>query len=281
MLQLISIGALVSLMLWSGLLSSFSDIRGVLRDYAFLGRAIVLSVIVVPLLAVLFSRLLSVPGEIETGIILMAVSGGVPFLPLSVRKAQGEHQAAVGLVFVLATISVITAPITMKLIAPTTVTATLPVGKFFLTLVVFQLVPLLIGLFIAGAWPAFAGGLKRVAAVICAICLVGFFVVIAVPIGQSFAKLFGSHGLLAILLVVVAALAAGWFAGGSDPGRRVVISMATGIRNPGLALLIASTSFAGTIVVPTVMVYLIIQMIAAGVAGTVFQRARASSATSP
>jgi BASS family bile acid:Na+ symporter len=280
MLQVFAISTLVSLMLWSGLQSSFSAIRAVLRDYGFLARAVILSVVVVPLLAVLASRLLAVPDDIETGIILMAVSGGVPFLPLPVRKAQGEHQAAIGLVFVLSSISVITAPITVNLVAPTEVTASLPVARFFLTLVVFQLVPLLIGLFITGAWPAFAGGFKRVAAVICVICIVTLLVLLAVPVGQAFSKLFGSHGLLAILLVVVVSLALGWFAGGTDRGRRVVISMATGIRNPGMALLIANTSFAGTIVVPTVMVYLVIQAVAAGVAASLFKRGATSGTAS-
>jgi BASS family bile acid:Na+ symporter len=277
MQQVLAIGTLVSLMLWAGLESSFSDIRTVLRDYGFLARALILSVIVVPLLAVLFSRLLAVPNDIETGIILMAVSGGVPFLPLSVKKPQGETQAAIGLVFLLSAVSVVTAPITINLVAPTEVTATLPITRFLLTLVVFQLVPLLIGLFIAGAWPTFAGGLKRVAAVVVVICLVAFFVILAVPVAQSFAKLYGSHGLIAIVLVVAVSLVLGWIGGGSDRGKRVVISLATGLRNPGLALLIANTSFAGSIVVPTVIVYLMIQVVSAGVAGALMNRSRASA----
>ena len=278
--QALAIGLLVSLMLWSGLQSSFADIRAVLRDYGFLARAIALSVLVVPLLAVLSCRLLAVPHDIETGVILMAVSGGVPFLPLAIRRPHGELQAALSLVFILSAVSVITAPITVNLIAPTDVTASLPIARFFLTLVVFQLVPLLIGLFIAGVWPAFAGGLRRVAAAICVIALVGLLVILAVPVAHSFAKIYGSHGLMAILIVVILSLVLGWFAGGSDRGKRVVITMATGLRNPGLALLIANTSFAGTIVVPTVMVYLVIQVVGSAAAGTLLARGGKSGAAS-
>jgi bile acid:Na+ symporter, BASS family len=272
LLQVLSIVTLVSLMLWSGLQSSFGDIRAVLRDYGFLTRAVLLSVVVVPFLAVLFCRLLRVPDDIETGVILMAVSGGVPFLPLAARKGQGEHQAAIALVFLLSIVSVFTAPLTVNLVAPTDVTASLPVGRFFLTLVLFQLVPLLLGLAVAGAWPTFAGGLKRVAAVIGLVCLVALLAIIAAPAAESFAKLYGSRALIAITLVVVTAFASGWLAGGRDRGRRVVISLATGLRNPGLAFLIANTNFAGTIVVSTVMVYLVIQALGAAVASAVFKR---------
>lgn len=259
---------LVSLMLWCGLQSEPGAIRKVLGDYGLLVRAILLSVVVVPLLAIIFSRLLHVEPEIETGIILMAASGGVPFLPLTTRKAGGEQAVALSLVFVLAVVSVFTAPLTVNLVSPQDVH--LPVGRFVLTLALFQLVPLLIGVLINRANPGFAKSFKRVAAIIGIISLVVVLVLLGGPIIHQFGRVFGTGGILAMLGVTVASLVLGWLFGGAQRPRRVVVALATELRNPGLALLIANTSFPKSLAASVCLVYLVIQFLVATIGAKLF-----------
>jgi BASS family bile acid:Na+ symporter len=263
MMQIVVAVLLVSLMLWAGLQSPPGAIRAVLRDYGLLSRAILLSVIVVPALAVIFSRLLHVDPMIETGIIIMAASGGVPFLPLTTKSAGGDMPVALSLVFVLALISVVTAPLTANLVSPEAVS--LPIGKFALTLVLFQLVPLLVGLLINATNPAFASVLRRVAAVIGIIALVTVLVLLAGPIAHDFGRVWGTGGILAMVGTTIFALIFGWLFGGKDRPRRVDVALATELRNPGLALLIANTSFPKSIVVSACIVYFVVQALVAAI----------------
>lgn len=274
MLKIVILVTLVSLMLWSGLQCRIGDIREVLRDYGFIAKAILLSVVGVPLLALGVSRLLTLPPDIAMGIMLMAVAGGVPFLPLTADKAKGEHRAAVTLVFLLAAISVITAPITVNLVEPKAETANLPVGRFIVTLLISQLMPLLIGMLIAEWRPALADTLTRVFKAITTIAAVVFLVLIAGKVASEFSILFGTKGILAIVLVVAASMVVAWFVGAGDGARRPVLTDAIGLRNPGMAVLIANASFAGVpIVVSAIIVYLVVQMIAGAVGGTLMKRA--------
>src|SRR5215469_16051871 len=107
---------LVSLNVWAGLECRFGEVRAALADFGFTARALVLSVILVPLLALLFSRLIGLGVGFEIGIMLMAVSGGVPFLPLATSNAGGDIRASVSLVFLLSLVSIFTAPLTLNLL---------------------------------------------------------------------------------------------------------------------------------------------------------------------
>jgi BASS family bile acid:Na+ symporter len=269
------------LMLQAGLQSSVADILKALKRPALMTRAIVLNVVVVPLLALLLCRLFGLAEGIATGILLMAIAPGVPFLPFAGGRAKGGHLAfAVELVFVLAFISVLTAPLTAKLILPGHENVQLPFGKFIATLVLFQLLPLLIGLFVSQRNERFAQILFKLTTVLLPLCIVGILAVLIVPMSKAVATLFGSGGLLVIALVVLLSMLLGWLGGGGDRGDRITLSIGTGLRNPGLGALIATSTFAGTIVVPTVLAYLLLQIILNVPVGIYFKRElRANSAT--
>jgi BASS family bile acid:Na+ symporter len=68
-------------------------------------------------------------------------------------------------------------------------------------------------------------------------------------------------GLMGMLILLGLSLGAGWSAGGQDDENRKAVALTTAIRNVGLGLVIASSAFAGTSVVTTVVVYGLLQLL--------------------
>lgn len=67
--------------------------------------------------------------------------------------------------------------------------------------------------------------------------------------------------ILAMLILLGVSLGAGWSAGGRSDQDRRAVALTTTIRNVGLGLIIASSTFAGTPVVATVLTYGLIQLL--------------------
>jgi len=274
MLNIAIICMLVALMVWAGLQCHFGELRAALADFGLTARAVVLSVVLVPLLALAFSRLLHIDPNFEAGIMLMAVSGGVPFLPLAVRSAGGEIHAAISLLFVLSLLGVFTAPATLALLAGQIEIHSLPVGTFIGKLLVLQFLPLMVGTAIASlAKPGLVKLLLRTFQVITYASIVVVLVLLGPKIGQSLAAVFSTGTLLAIVLVIATSMVIAWFAGGRDLGKRKDLVDATALRNPALALLLAQASDPGPLANSAIIAYLVVQIVASAAAAPIMRRA--------
>ncbi|MBV8365452.1 MAG: bile acid:sodium symporter [Candidatus Eremiobacteraeota bacterium] len=274
MLNIGIICMLVALMLWAGLQCTLGDLRAALSDYVFAIRAIVLSVVVVPLLALAFCRLLHIGPDFEVGILMMAVSGGVPFLPLAVRTAGGDMRAAVALVFLLSLVGVFTAPITIAVLAAQIEIHELPVKAFIVKLLVLQFLPLVVGMVIGSiAKPGLVGVLVRLFQVITYASIAVVLVILAPKIGQAFVTVFATGTILTIALVIGTSMIIAWFFGGRDLGKRKDLTDAIGLRNPALALLLAQASDPGPLANSAIIAYLVLQIVADQVAAPLMKRA--------
>ena len=134
------------------------------------------------------------------------------------------------------------------------------VARMVGTLLIAQFLPLCIGLGVRQWRPAFAARLKRPAnllSVVLNLATLGVILtaqwrmIMAIP-------LVAYTGMLALVL---AALAAGWLCSGSGKERRTAMVMATAVRNVGVALVIATTSFPGTRAVAAATVFALFQTI--------------------
>ena len=265
---------LVSLTLGAGLQVERDHLLESLKNIGLLGRALLANVVIVPVLGVLLVRLFRLPEHVATGVLLMAIAPGVPFVLASVRKRGGRLGFAVELAFILPLISVITVPITALLVFPGS-HAQIPFLRFFTTLVLFQLVPLIAGVLIAGRWPALAARMGRPLQVIffgsalVLIALLGATLVHAVTI------VYGSNGMWAILVLTIAATFTGWLLGGPHQEDRRVLAIGTALRNIGLCALVATATIRNPEVTATVLIYLVIQLIVTTLTGIYFTRTAA------
>jgi bile acid:Na+ symporter, BASS family len=271
---------LVSLMVWAGLQVNREHLMEVLRNTGLLTRMFVANFIIVPIVAVLVVRLFRLDDLVATGILLMAIAPGAPFEPLAAgHKKGGSTGFAICMAFLMPALSIITAPITAALVLPASMNH-VAVGSFIVTLVLFQLIPLLIGLFINDRWPGTAVKLQRIAMLVFLLSVVVVFVLLFPKIVEAFSTVFGTRGNLAAVVVVVLSAITGWLFGGQDIAYRRTMAIGTVLRNIGLATLFATHAFSGTIVEAVVLTYFIIQIVVGALLGTVLKRRAAQPSLS-
>jgi BASS family bile acid:Na+ symporter len=260
--KIIAIVMLVSLMMGAGLEISREHLIAVLKNYSLLARALLANFIIVPVLGVLIARVFHLDEYVAIGFLLMAIAPGVPFLVQAAgRKPGGSLGLATALAFIMPALSILTIPLTTRLIFPPDAQAHVPFVQLVVTLVVFQLVPLLIGLLIADRAPTIAGKLQRPLLLLFVVTLVVLLVALGPALLKAVASVYGSRGMLAILAITLLSLVSGWVFGGPSDEYRRTLSIATCLRNIGACAVIATASFPDTLVAPTVLTYLLIQVL--------------------
>jgi BASS family bile acid:Na+ symporter len=270
---------LVSLMFLVGLLVPPGDVLATLKNPSLIVRALVANVVLMPLLAILITDAVRLPEDIAIGVLLMSAAPGVPFLPRMVGSAKGNLPFAVGLMFVLQVASVVTTPVTLNLILPVDAAVRVPVLRVVVTLVLFQLVPLVLGTYVRHRSATVAGALARPIRLLSLLGLVGTIVFLIVPHLDVLGKVFGGGALLIMLGLVVVAWPIGWALGGPEVGTRKTLALGTSMRNVGLCLLVASRNFPETGVAAAVGSYLVIQAVANLIFSKYLGRAPETTAT--
>ncbi len=219
---------------------------------ALFARILIGSCLLVPLGALVlikFSLALPVAPPVRFAIVLMALS---PSAPLTLHKAgrKGGDREMAALLQVLAAIAaIITIPLMADLFRQVfTVSGwDLAHAEVALQVLVVQVLPLLLGLGLRRWFPALAvrlvGHLEKVAnglLLLLMLVILGF----TLPALGSFL----ADNLIALPLMVVMVawcLALGWLLAGPDPAESTTTALVTSMRNPGLALLFASTNAPG------------------------------------
>ena len=252
---------LVSLTFRTGLQVNWNQLIAVVKNYRLLSRALLANFVIVPILGVLFVRVFHLNAYVATGVLLMAISPGALTVLMSTRKKGESLEFAVSLAFIMPVISIITVPLTAVLVLPQNEAARLPVAQFVLLLVLFQLLPLLLGVVVADRAPTLAPKLDRPAALIFLASLLILVVLLAPMAATGVATVYGSNGMWAILCIVVLSVATGWLLGGPQREMRRTLGIATSLRKVGLGLLVATTSFPKTEVAFTVLTYFLIQFV--------------------
>ena len=271
--QLVSAIMLVSLTLGAGLQVNREHLAETLKDRSLLGRAFLANFILVPIFGVLLVRAFRLEPDIATGVLLMAIAPGVPFVMASVRKKGGRLGLAVTLALFLPLISILTVPLTAEFVLPQAARAELPLKQFVVTLLAFQLLPVIIGAVLARRAPAIAEKLERPLTIVFGAALVVLLILFSPRLAQDVGTVHGTRGLLAILCIVVLSAVTGWLLGGPDVANRRTLSIGTVLRNVGFCALIATVSFADEPrVAAAVVAYLLIQAIVAGILGMYFTR---------
>lgn len=254
---------LTTLMFLTGLEVTFrQEVLAATRHYGLLARSLLANLVFVPILAIIFTNLAHLPREIVIGILLMAAAPGVPFLSRMAGTAKGNVAFAVALMFVLQVASVVTTPVTLNLILPVEEATKVPFVRAIATLIMFQLLPLVLGMIVKHKAESLAGVLQRPVRVLSTLGLVGTILLFVLPRLDVLGTVAGGGALLIMLILVVVAWPIGWALGGADASIRKVLAIGTSLRNVGLCLLIATQNFPGTAVAASVTAYLIIQAIA-------------------
>ncbi len=248
---------LIQMMATVGLRVSFGDLGTIVKNWRLMLRAVLANYLCVPAAAVALLMLFRAQPMVAAGFLILAVCPGAPFGPPCTALARGNVSVAVGVMTFLAATSAIVAPVLLLLLAPLVAgseSLEVDAGRIVRDLLVMQLVPLLVGLGVRHWLPGMAARLQKPAdrltallslATVCVILWVHFHILTEI-------RPRGYVGMTALLL---ASWIAGWAFGGAQKDHCKAMVLTTGLRNVGVGLVIATTSFPGTAAVTTALAY--------------------------
>ena len=263
---------LASLTFGAGLQVNRTHLVEIVKNAGLLVRVLIANFLIVPAAGYGLAKLFRLPIEVETGFLLMVIAPGVPFVLASVRKRGGRLALAVEMALVLPLLSILTIPITAALVLPAGAEAHIPLGQFLVTLVLFQFVPLLLGMVVGERAPGAAQRLGKPMQIVFFVAVIGLIAVMAPKLVHDVTLVYGSNGMWAMLCVVLVSLGVGWLLGGPAREDRRVLSLGTALRNVGLGALVATSNFQSEQVAATVIVYFLIQFILVTILGAYFTK---------
>jgi BASS family bile acid:Na+ symporter len=246
-----------------------------IRQRRLLANALLANIVLLPLLALLLSRLVQMPPEIAIGFLLAVITPGASFSTKLAEISDGDLPFAVGLMFVLAVLATVTAPLSATFLLPPEMTAQFDPLEVMRTLAQYQLAPLLLGLAVHHWWVSAAGRLVRpsivlgnifTAAVVSLLIIRDFSALIAIP----------WPSLAAMVLTTIASLIVGWYLGGPDTATRRALALGTSIEFSGGALLVVSNSFADTSAGIAVVAFALIMVVTNTAVALYWNRSRRS-----
>lgn len=238
--NLFTLAFVVTSMLSMGLSLTVQQIVSPLRNTRLVLLALVANFVVVPLAALLITQIIPLSEPLRIGIILLSTAAGAPFLPKLAQVAKGNVPFAVGLMTLLMVVTVGYLPIVLPLLLPG---VEVNAAQIALSLLVQMLLPMGLGLWANARYPEPAAHLLPTIGQASSISLIFVFVLMVALNFGNLIGLFGSGGLLAVLLLTLVALAVGYGLGTTADTKRV-LGLGTGQRNLAAAFVVATGNFA-------------------------------------
>jgi len=183
-------------------------------------------------------------------------------------KVSGDDDYAPSLQLVLASLSIVTVPLSLDLLSALFPARQAHVSSWAVASQVgrAQILPLLAGMALRAASPTWADRLARPLGKVAAILLAAIGVLVLVMQGKLL-LLVGVGGYVTVALAAVAAILLGHLLGGPDRSTRSALAIACAVRNPGIALLVVQLNFAGRGAGAVVLTYVLVSAILLAVYG--------------
>jgi len=224
-----------------------------LRHVRLLGYALLATLIMVPVLRVILARLLDLPLEMRTSVLMLALAPGGLFALQYARVSQGNRVFAAGLLMVLSMVAVVVTPLLMGLFFPPA-TGKLPFAWLMLLVLLLVVAPLLVRRAFQQRVPAAAPQRGRLLGVLSLV----LFISAALTAGKykmPERKSMGTDGIVAMIALTLCASAVGWRLGGPAISNRKVRAISTSMRHVGVCFSIAAHYFPGTNVVVPILAF--------------------------
>lgn len=254
--------SLAGLVVSVGLNAERGNLIYVLRRPSLLLKAILAVDIIPPLAAALLTYFLPLDPAVKAGIVLMAIAPVPPLVPGQELGVGARKEYAYGVYVALALLTIVTVPLTMALITRafgrTDDVAVATIAKTILTGV---LIPLAIGMGVRLLAPKLAARLAPWIYRLSMLLVLLAFLPIVISIWPALASLVGNGTLLAMALVVIIALAGGHLLGGPDRTDRATLAVASAVRHPGIAMMLANANFTDKHVTAAVLLFMLVGLV--------------------
>lgn len=241
------IGLFATVVVWIvmfalGLMLGREQIEAAMQRRVVLAAVIFGVIVPVPALAVLAVKVFGLSGAVAAGIVLMSISPGAPVALRRALDAGSDRAFAPALHLAIVALAVVTVPVAVAILdwifAKDFAVTPLHIGQqvFFA-----QLLPMALGAAVRAWRPALAARieapLSRVGNILLAI--MGLMVMVDLP---ALVRAVGYVPMIAGVGMTACALAVGAACAGRNADVRPAAAIAAAMRNPGLALVIATVN---------------------------------------
>ncbi|MGH6964033.1 MAG: hypothetical protein ACREE0_06090, partial [Phenylobacterium sp.] len=194
--------------------------------------------------------------------VLMSIAPVPPLVPGQQLGIGARKQYAYGIYVAMALLTVIVVPIALavaaRVFAREDSISFMTMAK---TVVTGVLIPLAIGMIVRRLAPAFAARAMPWLYKLSMLLVLLVFLPIVISIWPALTQLIGNGTLLGMALVVVLALAGGHLLGGPELEDRATLAIASSVRHPGIAMMLANANFADKRVTAAVLLFLLVGLI--------------------
>jgi BASS family bile acid:Na+ symporter len=260
--SLIAVSTVIMSVFSLALGTTTDQVTWLLRNPGLLFRSVLAALVLVPVASALLVMALGAIEPVAIALILLAVSPAAPLMRKKAAKVSGDDDYAPSLQLVLATLSIVSVPLSLYLlsglfpghraqISPWEVAS--QVGRA-------QLLPLIAGMAIRRVSPTWADRLVRPLGKLAGVLLAAIAILVLAMQGKLL-LLVGPGGYLAVVLAALSSVALGHLLGGPRPTTRPALAVACAVRNPGIALLVVQLNFAGRGAGAVVLTYVLVSSV--------------------
>lgn len=255
----ISLGGLV---LAVGLHASVDDLLYVARRPKLLIRAILAVIVIPPIASGLLVALLPLDPIVKAAIMLMAVSPVPPLVPGKELAVGGRKEYAYGLYAAMALLTLVSVPIVFAIASRALDRADhVSFAAVAGTVLGGVVAPLAIGMLIHRLAPALAGRVWSTIYKVSFVLVLLAFLPILIKAGPALLEMIGDGTLLAMAIATIIALAAGHLLGGPNLRDRATLAVASSVRHPGIAVMIAASTFDNPRIAAGILLFLLIGLV--------------------
>lgn len=248
--------SVAAIILAIGMDSTLDDLLYLWRRPWLLVRSVLAMYVLVPLVALLLVRLLTLAPAAEVALLVLAVSAGAPLLPRKLLRI-GDGRYIFSLVVASTLLAIVLVPALLVVLGPELgnpvhlgpVSVALVLAKSFLG-------PLVLGMLVRWRFPRFAAAaIDRIMGVAGLVLTASALVLLA--LGWHLLSDAGWAGVLTLGLLLVIGLVTGHWLGGPEPDDRTALAVACSTRHIGIAVLVAA-SLPGPRTAVIVAVYILV-----------------------
>ncbi len=235
---------IVTSMLAMGLNISICDLISPLRNRRLVILSLLANFVIVPLFAFVLIYVFPVSRDLAAGLILVSIAAGAPSTPKVAELTEGNIAYAVSLTLLMTILTIILMPILVPYIMEG---MGMNPAKVAFNLVIFMLLPILVGMLLRNRAPERAQKILPLAELVSNASIGVIFLAFGIIFFAHVVDLFGHPGGFEIaaiaVLFTVGALLIGYFMGGPERGHRDVLAFSTGFRNITAALVVITASY--------------------------------------
>lgn len=239
MLKLLVVVFVTTSMATLGLTLRTREIVGPWRRFNLVLSLLLSNLVLVPAIAYCFTKVLVLDETFETGLLLLGMAAGAPFVPKLIEVARADMALAVSMMLLQVLGTIILLPFLLPRLIPGVQADALQIAT---PLILQMLLPLIAGLVFRHFSPSWA---KRINPPLILISQLSALIVLIALFALNFrtmTAMLGSGALLAALCFVMVAMLVGYFTSLVNGESTVVQTIATGQRNIPAALVVASSN---------------------------------------